>query len=308
MSGSASPSNINLQGEAERSAETMEAVAKELEVLRLKVREQEDALAARINKPVVLSTGRQIARFKDKASEPGDVSLEEWISDVRCAAETRKLKTEDFAVLLCENLGGRARQEILARGSDIRNSPTNIIRILRKVFGDGCDLPSAQHRFYSYRQSSGQDLVTVSLDLIDLYDKIIEIDPTFSGMKESALKGQLAEAVQSDVQKRETRRLTIEHPSMSFLDLRDRLIEWLGNTPLKEKNVHYQEHRANFEDVLKRQEAMIEEQQKQIQELLTINARPRTRACWECGEEGHMRRDCPNRSAPRSRRPRALNM
>lgn len=40
ISGSASPSHLNSQGEAEQSAETLESVAKELEVLRLKEREQ----------------------------------------------------------------------------------------------------------------------------------------------------------------------------------------------------------------------------------------------------------------------------
>ncbi|XP_046574073.1 uncharacterized protein LOC124282150 [Haliotis rubra] len=284
---------------ADPNLKKMESLAMELEALRIKVRDQELSLSAGASKPLVISTGRQLPRFKDKPLRAGDTTLEEWISDMKVSAETRKLSEEDYAVLLCDNLGGRARQEILARGPDTRKSPWQIIKTLRKVFGEGNDLPAAQHRFYSYRQAAGSDLVTTSLDLIELYDKIVEIDSTFHGMKEMALKGQLAESAYHEVQRREIRRLTREHPELSFLDLRDRVIEWLGGNSKERSIVYAQEHQAQMADILKRQEAIIERQQEQIASLLN-SSRPRgPRTCWSCGEEGHIQRRCPrNRRNP----------
>lgn len=288
---------------------TMEEINRELMLLKLKVTEQEEALAIRNKKPLIFATGRQLARFKDKPEKPSDLYLEEWIADVKCSAESRQLSEAEYAGLLCENLGGRARQEITARGDVVCKSPEKIIKILRKVFGDCGDLPRAQHKFYAYRQTGDKDLVTCSLDLIDLYDKIVEINDTFSGMRDLALKGQLAEAAVSDVQQREIRRLTKEQPDLSFLDLRDQVIERVGNgvcNKVQGKSTHVNEHRVDTEDIIKRQEYMIAQQQKQINDLLqALHAAPKPDysrtplTCWSCGKVGHVKRRCPeNQSKP----------
>ena len=54
-------------------------------------------------------------------------------------------------------------------------------------------------------------------------------------MREGTLKGRLAEAARDEWLRRELRRLTIELEHLSYFDMRDRAIGWLGGlgTPRK---------------------------------------------------------------------------
>ena len=78
-------------------------------------------------------------------------------------ATVQTIPHESKAALLIDNLGGRARQEIVGRGTDTSNSPDAIFQILLTVFGDGDLLPQLQQRFFSYLQREGETLVTCSL-------------------------------------------------------------------------------------------------------------------------------------------------
>ncbi|XP_067656521.1 uncharacterized protein [Haliotis asinina] len=278
--------------------EDVSRLEEELARMRIQLKEQQKQFAERPPKSLVVATGRQLTIFKDKPLKVGDTSLEEWLLDVKCTVEARKLSDEEHALLLCQHLGGRARQEILARGSSVKESPKEIIKVLRKVFGGGSDLPTAQHRFYSHRQKPGQDLITLSLDLIDLYDHITDIEPAFSNQRKSALKSQFAEAASNDTIKREIRRLTKEQPDLEFLDLRDRLIEWSGsNITAARDKASVEEHHINMDDIVRRQAELIEKQQQQINELMRHKQRGRReRKCWTCGQPGHMQRNCQARN------------
>jgi len=286
------------------SAQQVQLLSQEMELLRLKLNEQEIRMQSRNDKPIMLTTGRHIPQFRDRPSKPGDPTLSDWIGDLKSQSKSRKLIDKDFAMLICDSLGGRARQEILARESDVRESPEKIFWILNKVFGDGYDLPSAQQRFFGYKQQPNKDLITCSLDLIEIYDKIIEIDPSFTSMREQALKSQLAEAVLDEFHKREIRRLSTEFPCLSFLDVRDRIVDWIGS-PIKVKQVNVQSLQSSsappandLQAILKRQEAIIEKQQRQTNELLSGNERRRPNfVCWNCGKEGHSQRQCKSRSS-----------
>ncbi|KAK3090231.1 hypothetical protein FSP39_010232 [Pinctada imbricata] len=157
----------------------------------------------------------------------------------------------------------------LGRSQEIQEDPEAIIKILMTVFSDGNTLPILQQKFYSYRQGE-EDLVSCSLQLVEIYDRISALDPSFIPCRNAALKGRLAEAVRDDALKREMRRLNIEHPDLSFHQLRDRSILWLGRAG-NEKRAHNQEVamvEGSLKEVIKRQEQMIQKQQEQIESLL----------------------------------------
>ena len=72
-------------------------------------------------------------------------------------------------------------------------------------------MPQLLQRFFSYTQKSTEDLVTCSLNLLELFDRIAEHDKTFkSDNKNVVLKERLAEAVLDEGLKRELRRLNTE--------------------------------------------------------------------------------------------------
>ena len=67
-----------------------------------------------------------------------------------------------------------------------------------------------------------------------------KLNESCQAAREKMLKGRLAEAVCDEGLQRELRRLNIEAPTLSFFDVRDHAIEWLGRrqgSPRKEAAV-----------------------------------------------------------------------
>ena len=156
------------------------------------------------------------------------------------------------------------------------SEPEEIFRVLLKVFGDGDTLPQLQQKFFSYRQGPKEDLLTCSLELVELFTWMAKLDESCKATKGKTLKGRLAEAVRDEGLQRELRRLNMEAPELSFFDVRDRAIEWLGRRhPPKEATVQGIEasnDAGGLQALLKKQSELIEKQQQQIDSLLKVVA------------------------------------
>ena len=63
--------------------------------------------------------------------------------------------------------------------------------------------------------------MTCSINLLEPFDKIAEVDKTFKEGKQTTLKDRLAEAVFDEGLGREPRRLNIAVPALSSFELRD---------------------------------------------------------------------------------------
>lgn len=86
-------------------------------------------------------------------------------------------------------------------------SLSRIFAVLLKVFEDSSNLPQLQQKFYSYRQVDGEDIVSLSLELVRLFDCITALDLSFKHTRENQLKDRLAEAVREETVQMELRRL-----------------------------------------------------------------------------------------------------
>ncbi|CAC5418399.1 unnamed protein product [Mytilus coruscus] len=297
--------------------EAVTLLREEVERLAIIVKEQEEKMKKQDTvtnapdsvKPVVMMNPRRVDRFRDRPTSSSDPSITEWVSDVRTQAAYRKLNKTDFAVFMVDNLAGKARQEILGRGDSTSKDPEEIIKILLKVFGDGDNLPMLQQRFYAYHQQE-EDLISCSLNMVELYDKIIQHDASFAACRDAALKGRFAESVKDEGLRRELHRLNIESPALKFFELRDWAVHWLGRLVADKKSTINQEvQSASLEagnstsdllEVVKRQEAMIEKQQQQIDSILsksgnTTNKYRKPLQCWTCSSTNHINRNCPQR-------------
>lgn len=107
-----------------------------------------------------------------------------------------------------------------------------------------------------------------------MYDRIAGIDKSYIEGREKTLKGRLAEAVRDESLKRELRRLNLEMPSLSFFDLRDRAIAWMGNGPQKAhlREIPVVRETVTSEDkvlnLLQQKGKRLDDQQTQIESLL----------------------------------------
>lgn len=293
--------------EVHKTAVSVEAVEGELKQLLKQTKdacEQGKGPGGEKEHLVYVTPSRKLERFKGKPVRGTDLSVEEWIEDAKAICESKGLSKEQTALFLLEHLAGEARREILGRGDEVKGNPEHIFAVLLRVFGDGDSLPQLQQQFFSYRQKEGEDLVSCSLHLVQLFDRIVQLDSSFKPGRDSQLKNRLAEAVHEEGLRTELRRLNSEHPELSYFDVRDRVMK-LMSKPSTKQTIVVQEN-ATAEDVhsiLKKQNEQIAAQQKQIESLVSVlssgNVSPRgggQRRCWVCNSLGHLRRNCPERA------------
>lgn len=298
----------DLQQRLDAERERTEAAYKEAQELKEQLLKAQTAAPPKVQ-PIYMTATRKLDRFRGKPNTDADCTVQEWVDDVRLQMAARQLDAASQAAFVMDNLAGNARQEILGRGDDVKKDATKIFTVLLKVFGDGDSLPTLQQKFFSCQQSEKEDLLSVSLRLVELYDRICRLDANYKPNKESTLKSRLAEVVKEDTLKREIRRLNIESPDMNFFEMRDRAIEWLGHGPPPTTQRRATAQEVGTEDVMAlliRQGEQLEKQQKQIEELLQNSKKrhngPRKetkdqdktpRACYRCQSLDHLIRDCP---------------
>lgn len=294
---------INREKEAEKATQNTEAIEKELKKLLKGEKKESGEVGDRV---VYVAQSRKLDKFKGRPEKTTDPGVEEWIEDAKAACQSKGLGSKDQAAYLIEHLGGNARREVLGRGEAVSRDPSQIFAVLLRVFGDGDSLPQQQQQFYSYRQKEGEDLVSCSLALVKIFDRIVQLDPSFLPGRDTQLKNRLAEAVLDQSLRTELRRLNAEHPELPFFDARDRVIKLTNsqNKPLvKEATVREVAIDKDLQKIVEQQTAQIAAQQKQIESLITAmkNLEPRdgqkkTRKCWLCDSTGHIKRNCPKNS------------
>ena len=115
----------------------------------------------------------------------------------------------------------------MGRSDEIKDDPDKIFTALKTTFGEGDTTPQLLLKFFSHKQGT-EDLVTCSINLLETFEKVAKVDKTFKDGKHSILKDRLAEALKDDGLGRELRRLNIEVPDLTYFELRDRSVKWIG--------------------------------------------------------------------------------
>ena len=271
------------------------------ETVRAEVTKENDALVSafkdlKTKDKVIVNASRRIDRFRGKPKTVNDPTVDVWIRDIKVQVSTQSLHKEDAVNFVLDHRAGSARLEILGRMDEVKDDPEKINKSLRVTFGDGHTIPELLQKFFSYKQS-GEDLVTCSINLLELFDKIAEVYKTFKEGKQSILKDRLAEAVLDEGLGRELRRLNIEVPDLSYFDLRDRAVKWIGRGTTRRTRVDEMASGATGDDMI---EKIVEKVAKRLQkdQPPKMDSRPLTRPkgqCWSCGSTEHLKRNCPKK-------------
>ena len=133
-------------------------------------------------------------------------------------------------------------------------------------------------------------MLGLSLKLVEMYDRICRIDPTYMPCREGTLKGRLAEVARDEGLRRELHRLTNKSGHLSYFDMGDRAIGWLGGlgTPRK-ATIPEASTECGVLSLLKKQGEQLLEQQQQIDHLLETYEKgvARTTGGAKPGRPGH---------------------
>ena len=285
----------------------------------LEEKKTKEAASPAISSTPVYVTSRTLQKFRDRPVKPTDMVVHEWIGDMKAHLDGLTLSKPQKAAAVMEHLTGRARLEIQGRGKPVISDPDEIFKVLRKVFSDGDSLEDLTTKFYSYEQKPTEDLLTLSLELLSIHQRMVEGNPSLENSTNSDLKARLAGAVKDESLKRELRRLNVEAKSLSYFELRDRAVEWLGSNFMPKQKVAIQELPTAIDPVMKLVQSQGEILKSLVQELKTLKdgssyRRKRRgfdqngrRVCFECQSPDHMVADCPVKTKKNTNEKQSLN-
>ena len=111
------------------------------------------------------------------------------------------------------------------------NNPEHILSVLSRVCGDGHTLAQLQQRFFAHQQREDEDFLPCSLPLVEVFERITQLDGAFKACRVCTLKGRLAEAVM-DEGLHTLRTSAPEHQESraNYFDTLDRALQWMGST------------------------------------------------------------------------------
>ena len=272
--------------------------------------------------PVYLSS-RRLDVFRGRPKTSSDISVQEWIGEMKAYVDVRPLSTIQKAALVMQHLSGCARQEVQGRGPSTTRDPEEIFRVLAKVFGDGDSVGQIRSHFYGYRQKPGEDVLSCSLELVGLYNRLEELDGIVATDRDKVLRERLAEAVTDEGLRRELRRLNMDSPTLDFFEARDRALQWMGSSsksdPVKKvcnqetpvvtqptAETLFQEHSKLLKDLIKEVKDLKQGSSVHASEPRGLGARSfsgsrrRRMPCFICQSLDHLKRDCPQRRGGRA--------
>ena len=156
----------------------------------------------------------------------GEVTIVDWIDEVRASLSTRRLSTIEQAHFLYDHLGGDARGEIKFRPKSVREDPERIFSILQDQYGCVGSPIALLQSFHSRRQQEGETLREYANSLFALMDSVVRHTPGGVPQSKTLLRDQFVEFVSDGNLSRALKETVRNHPSYDLHDTRDAAIRW----------------------------------------------------------------------------------
>ena len=135
-----------------------------------------------------------------------------------------------------------------------------------------------------------------------MYENIQKLDSSYNAHRAETLKGRLAEAARDEGLRRELRRLNIESPDLSFFEVRDRALQWLGSSQPKRREAKANEVKAEkdgLQELIRHNLRSCRNNRSRLLSLQIPSEWPSSRGprrCWICNSTGHLKGECPKRT------------
>ena len=156
----------------------------------------------------------------------GEVTIVDWIDEVKASLNTRRLSVSEQAHFLYDHLGGDAREEIKYRPEAVRRDPSRILSILQEQYGCVGSPIALLQSFHSRKQQEGETLREYANALFALMDNVVRHTPGGVPQSNTLLRDQFVEFVNDGNLSRALKETVRNHPNYDLHDIRDAAIRW----------------------------------------------------------------------------------
>ena len=247
---------------------------------------------------VVVQNERRITPFSGQQRGSQDDLVDDWISIVKQTIAHRRLNSSDAVDFVKANLTGLAKEDVMARPEDQRNTADLIFDILRQGYGDNDTAATLRHRLYARKQESSENFTEFSIHLARLAEKVRVKEGTSSNQEE--LKQLLASGTRNPEARREARRLIESEPNLDYWKLRDRVKKVIDDDnridiDLEEAAVPGPSWEKCFKELSDKFDKLSSTISKS-KEGRPGTSKRNSSGCHRCGSSSHFIKECPKKN------------
>lgn len=175
---------------------------------------------------IYLPRERRCPKFSGSMAT-GSLCVEEWVEEAQSCIRSRHMSDLEKALFLYDHLEGEARNEIKYRPTTVKESPTEIIKVLNEVYGCSKSYVFWQQRFFDRKQQQNESLFEFSHALMELMERVKQSKSDAIANSDIVLRDQFCENVHDHTLRRELKRLVRADGEMTLLDVRREAIRWV---------------------------------------------------------------------------------
>lgn len=258
-----------------------------------------------------------------------------WKEEALSAIESLGYTGKDAGKHLYDYLGTDCKHEIkLAHGESAKNSAEDLLTSLASIYGDKRTLAQRRSAFYNCKQKENETILEFSHRLLAELEAVAELDSAVKDAERTTmLKDQFSENVRERQLRWELKKRKDAEDVKIFKDLRQVALEWsdeLGDHDSDsvtrkssrsaradaqfpsafspEIETRFQKIEGQLENQSSALTTMLQQQQELINQLKEMKMssggrQSGVRRCYQCGDPGHFKRDCPSRRSGNEQAP-----
>lgn len=184
------------------------------------------AQPVRREQAIYLPRERRCPKFSGSMAM-GSLCVEEWLEEAQSCIRSRHMSDLEKALFLYDHLEGEARNEIKYRPTTVKESPTEIIKVLNEVYGCSKSYVFWQQRFFDRKQQQNESLFEFSHALMELMERVKQSKSDAIVNSDIVLRDQFCENVHDHTLRRELKRLVRADGGLTLLDVRKEAIRWV---------------------------------------------------------------------------------
>lgn len=144
-----------------------------------------------------------------------------FVEEFQQVLKTRPATTEEQVDFLISHLEGPAKDEIRYKASPEKNTPQNILTILKDAFGERATTSELMTEFYQCKQDYSETLRDFSHKLMKKLDRVLRLYNSYVTDKDKLLRNKLSENVTNTCLKGELKKIIRARPTITFTDIRE---------------------------------------------------------------------------------------